>query len=186
MTRLTDHHPAAPRSRRDFLVALGGLGVLVGIAGVSARLNAQPGGPSRAKPTIGNEPQSKSSTVAPRAITVYKDPNCGCCKLWVAHMQKAGFVTTVNDTSDMATVKSAMGVPEALQSCHTARVGSYIIEGHVPADLIVKLLDEKPEGRGLAVPGMPSGSPGMEGGRAEHYAVMLFDKAGKSRVYASR
>ena len=101
-------------------------------------------------------------------------------------MQKAGFIATVNDTSDMATVKSAMGVPEALQSCHTARIGSYTIEGHVPADVIIKLLDEKPEGRGLAVPGMPSGSPGMEGGRVERYAVLLFDRMGKSRVYASR
>ena len=165
-----DSNPA--HSRREFL---GTIGALVA-TGAASRLWAQP-----ARTAAGPK-----SVAAPRAITIYKDPNCGCCKLWVAHMQKAGFIATVNDTTDMATVKSAMGVPEALQSCHTARIGSYTIEGHVPADVIIKLLDEKPEGRGLAVPGMPSGSPGMEGGRVERYAVLLFDKLGKSRVYASR
>ncbi len=186
MTRLTDPNHTDPRSRRDFLVALGGLVGLAGIAGASTGLTAQPGRPSRAQSAIGLQPSSTSLTAAPRAITIYKDPNCGCCKLWVAHMQKAGFVATVHDTADMATVKSSMGVPDALQSCHTARIASYTIEGHVPADVIVKLLEERPEGRGLAVPGMPMGSPGMEGGRAERYAVLLFDKTGKSRVYASR
>jgi hypothetical protein len=87
----------------------------------------------------------------------------------------------------MATVKASMGVPDALGSCHTARVGSYTIEGHVPADLIRKLLAEKPVARGLAVPGMPMGSPGMEqGGQKDRYDVLLFDKAGKTKVFASR
>ena len=165
-----DSKPA--HSRREFLATIGALVA----TGAASRLSAQP-----ARASAGAKP-----VVAPRAITIYKDPNCGCCKLWVAHMQKAGFIATVNDTTDMATVKGAMGVPDALQSCHTARIGSYTIEGHVPADVIIKLLDEKPEGRGLAVPGMPSGSPGMEGGRVERYAVLLFDRMGKSRVYASR
>lgn len=120
-------------------------------------------------------------------MTVYKDPNCGCCEQWVAHVKQAGFVVTVRDTSDMQTVKASMGVPEALGSCHTARVGNYTVEGHVPADLIKKLLAEKPVARGLAVPGMPIGSPGMEqGGRKDKYDVLLFDKAGKTKVYASR
>ena len=165
-----DSNPA--HSRREFLATIGALAA----GGTASRLWAQPAKTAAAP----------KSVAAARAITIYKDPNCGCCKLWVAHMQKAGFIATVNDTTDMATVKSAMGVPEVLQSCHTARIGSYTIEGHVPADVIIKLLDEKPEGRGLAVPGMPSGSPGMEGGRVEGYAVVLFDKMGKSRVYASR
>lgn len=122
-----------------------------------------------------------------RTMTVYKDPNCGCCAEWVTHVKKAGFAVTVRDTADMASVKASFGVPEALGSCHTARVGNYVVEGHVPADLIVRLLKEQPAGRGLAVPGMPMGSPGMEqGGRKDAYDVLLFDKAGKTKVYASR
>ena len=122
-----------------------------------------------------------------RAMTVYKDPNCGCCEQWVSHVRNAGFTVTVRDTADMESVKASLGVPAGLGSCHTARVGTYTIEGHVPADLIVKLLKDKPVARGLAVPGMPMGSPGMEqGGQKDAYDVLLFDKAGKSRVYASR
>lgn len=120
-------------------------------------------------------------------MTVYKDPNCGCCSEWIAHVRKAGFAVTVRDTADMASVKAAFGVPTALESCHTARVGSYAIEGHVPADLVIKLIKEKRVALGLAVPGMPVGSPGMEqGSRKDAYNVMLFDKAGKATVYASR
>lgn len=120
-------------------------------------------------------------------MTVYKDPNCGCCELWIEHVKEAGFSVTVRDTADLPIVKASMGVPDALGSCHTARVGTYTIEGHVPADLIKKLLAEKPVARGLAVPGMPIGSPGMEqGNRKDRYDVLLFDKAGKTRVYASR
>ena len=120
-------------------------------------------------------------------VTVYKDPTCGCCELWVDHLKAAGFAVTVRDTSDMASVKASFGVPEALGSCHTARAGSYTIEGHVPADLIRKLLAEKPVARGLAVPGMPIGSPGMEqGSRKDRYDVLLFDKTGRTTVYASR
>ncbi len=132
-------------------------------------------------------PVLAESLAAPVAMTVYKDPNCGCCEQWVAHVKQAGFAVTVRDTADMSTVKASMGVPDALGSCHTARVGTYTIEGHVPADLIKKLLAEKPVARGLAVPGMPMGSPGMEqGGRKDKYDVLLFDKAGKTKVYASR
>ncbi len=143
------------------------------------------GGVLFARPVLAES--ATESTAAPVPMTVYKDPNCGCCELWVAHVKQAGFAVTVRDTSDMATVKASMGVPDALGSCHTARVGSYTIEGHVPADLIRKLLAEKPVARGLAVPGMPMGSPGMEqGGQKDRYDVLLFDKAGKTKVYASR
>ena len=132
-------------------------------------------------------PLSMTAYAAPATLQVWKDPNCGCCEQWVAHVRQAGFAVTVRDTSDMSTVKAAMGVPEALGSCHTARVGSYTIEGHVPADVIKQLLAEKPVARGLAVPGMPMGSPGMEqGGRKDRYDVLLFDKAGRTRVFASR
>ncbi len=124
---------------------------------------------------------------APPEMTVYKDPNCGCCAQWVAHVRKAGFAVTVRDTADMDGVKASFGVPAALHSCHTARIGRYSIEGHVPADLIQRLLAEAPDARGLAVPGMPVGSPGMEmGARKDRYEVLLFDKAGRTTVFATR
>jgi hypothetical protein len=122
----------------------------------------------------------------PRALTVYKSPTCDCCKAWVAHVQRAGFTVTARDLADLSEVKAAFGIPRALESCHTAQIGGYLVEGHVPADLIEKMLREKPVGRGLAVPGMPVGSPGMEGGTPERYQVMLFDKSGSARVYATR
>jgi len=123
----------------------------------------------------------------PSVITVYKDPTCGCCVKWVEHMSKSGFVVTVKDVSNMDEIKQTMHVPAELQSCHTAIVDKYVIEGHVPADVVKKFLAEKPAALGLAVGGMPMGSPGMEGGgRVDHYNVMVFDRAGKSRVYAKR
>jgi hypothetical protein len=159
-------------SRRAFLLTLS-----ASAAGVALATTAQA---QRALAVVALPPD------IPKEITVYKDPDCGCCANWVKHMRAAGFVATVRDTRDMATVKASMGVPSALESCHTARIGAYTIEGHVPADVIVKLLQQKPVGAGLAVPGMPSGSPGMEGGRVDKYDVMLFDKAGKAQVFASR
>jgi hypothetical protein len=120
------------------------------------------------------------------AMVVYKDPSCGCCKLWVEHVKAAGFTVSVRDSSDVASVKKRQGVPARLYSCHTAIVGGYVIEGHVPADLVQKLLKEKPKVAGLAVPGMPSGSPGMEQGPKEPYEVLAFDAAGKTTVYAKR
>ncbi|MEO7999146.1 MAG: DUF411 domain-containing protein [Gemmatimonadaceae bacterium] len=120
------------------------------------------------------------------AVTVYKDPSCGCCKEWVKHMQKAGFTVTATDTADMNAIKAKYGVPSALQSCHTAVVGDYVVEGHAPADVVQKMLLEKPNARGIAVPGMPQGSPGMEGPTKDKYNVMLFDRLGKATVYASR
>jgi len=107
-------------------------------------------------------------------ITVHKDPTCGCCSGWVQHLHDAGFVTKVLDTSDIDAVKKRLGVPDDLAACHTAEVAGYIIEGHVPAAALKRFLAEKPEATGLAVPGMPIGAPGMEGGRPEKYDVVLF------------
>ena len=118
-------------------------------------------------------------------ITVYKDPNCGCCKNWIEHLRKHGFTVDAKDTPDMNTIKATLGVPGALTSCHTAVVEGYLIEGHVPASDIDRLLASKPKVKGLAVPGMPMGSPGMEGGAKQHYQVLTFDKAGKTKVFAS-
>src|SRR5688500_5502973 len=118
-------------------------------------------------------------------ITVYKDPNCGCCKSWIEHLVKHGYRVEAKDTSEMTEIKRTLGVPEALSSCHTAVVSGYLIEGHVPARDIARLLKKKPKVAGLAVPGMPMGSPGMEGPRTQHYQVLSFDKAGKKKVFAS-
>ncbi len=107
-------------------------------------------------------------------ITVHKDPTCGCCSGWVRHLQNAGFVTKVLDTKDIDAVKKQLGVPDDLAACHTAEVAGYIVEGHVPAAALKRFLAERPKARGLAVPGMPMGSPGMEGGKPEKYDVVLF------------
>lgn len=112
-------------------------------------------------------------------ITVHKDPNCGCCSGWVRHLQKNGFATKVIETSELDAVKKRLGVPDDLASCHTAEVANYIIEGHVPADALRRLLAEKPAARGLAVPGMPVGSPGMQGGAPEPYEVVIFGPHGR-------
>ena len=123
--------------------------------------------------------------VAKPTITVYKDPNCGCCRNWIAHLIKNGYRVDAKDTPDMDQIKTTLGVPTALHSCHTAIVAGYLIEGHVPAADIDRLLATKPKVKGLAVPGMPMGSPGMEGGAKQHYQVMAFDRTGKARVFAS-
>lgn len=118
-----------------------------------------------------------------QAVTVYKDPNCGCCSAWVDHLKANGFAVTVHNVRDVAPHKRKLNVPEPLESCHTAIVDGYAIEGHVPASDIKRLLRERPRAAGLAVPGMPQGSPGMETGKVEPYEVLLFDKAGKVTVY---
>jgi hypothetical protein len=123
----------------------------------------------------------------PIAITVYKTPTCGCCKEWVAHLTKNGFKPTVHDLDDLTKIKSSMGVPRPLESCHTAVVQRYTIEGHVPADLIKQLIAQRPRNiAGLAVSGMVQGSPGMETGRKDPYDVIAFAPDGKTSVYARR
>lgn len=119
-------------------------------------------------------------------MVVYKDPGCGCCEQWVAIMQREGFVVSARNTGDMEPIKRRYHVTPELASCHTALVEGYVIEGHVPADLVQKLLREKPKLVGLAVPGMVTGSPGMEGPNPQHYQVLSFDAAGKTAVYARR
>jgi hypothetical protein len=117
-------------------------------------------------------------------MRVSKDPNCGCCSGWVDHVQAAGFQTTVIEISDLSPLKSRLKIPGHLASCHTAEIGAYVIEGHVPAPAIRRLLLERPSAIGLAVPGMPIGSPGMEvnGTPDEPYEVVLFGPTG-DRIY---
>jgi hypothetical protein len=118
-------------------------------------------------------------------ITVYKDPSCGCCKNWIAHLIKHGYRVDAKDSPNMSEIKRTLGVPTGLTACHTAMVNGYLIEGHVPAADIDRLLAQKPKIAGLAVPGMPAGSPGMEGAGAQRYQVLTFDKSGKTTVFAS-
>ena len=118
-------------------------------------------------------------------ITVYKDAACGCCKSWIEHLIKHGYRVDAKDTPEMTEIKRSLGVPVGLSACHTAVVNGYLIEGHVPAADIARLLKEKPKVAGLAVPGMPMGSPGMEGPRTQRYQVLSFDKAGKTKIFAS-
>ncbi len=119
-------------------------------------------------------------------VVVFKSPTCGCCNGWVNHLKENGFSVEVHNQRDMSTVKADLGVPSHLQSCHTAKVGGYVVEGHVPADVIARLLKERPQVKGLAVPGMPMGSPGMEGPRKDVYDVITFQKNGKTTVYSSQ
>ena len=120
------------------------------------------------------------------AVEVWKDPQCGCCKDWVAHLQANGFSVKVNDTGNEA-MRAQLGLNPKYGSCHTARVGGYAIEGHVPARDIQRLLKERPDALGLAVPGMPVGAPGMDGpeygGRKDSFNVLLLSRDGGSRIY---
>ncbi len=118
-------------------------------------------------------------------VTAYRSPTCGCCELWVEHMRAAGFAVDVKTVSDMGTVKKEAGVPVGGGSCHTAHVGPYFVEGHVPASDIKRLLAEQPDAKGLTVPGMVAGSPGMEqGGVSQPYDVLLVGKDGTTTVFA--
>ena len=123
---------------------------------------------------------------APTTITVYKDPSCGCCTKWVDHLRASGLRPTVHDRSDMDVLKDSLGVPAALRSCHTAVAGKYVVEGHVPAADLKRLLSRAPKGVvGIAVPDMPAGSPGMEmPGRRDRYDVIAFSANGKTSVFA--
>lgn len=129
-----------------------------------------------------NKPESAQGP----EITVYKSATCGCCKKWVAHLKNAGFKVNAVNRTDLNSIKAANGIRPEYASCHTAIVDGYVIEGHVPADLIARLLKEKPPIKGLTVPGMPMGSPGMEGLRKDPYQVLAFDDQGHLSIYALR
>ena len=131
-----------------------------------------------------------AATLAPGTpVTVFKDANCGCCRAWVQHMRDNGFqVTAIDEPARVLdSIKTAHGITEATASCHTAEVGKYVIEGHVPADLVQKLVSEHPSDIvGLTVPGMATGTPGMEGGAPEHYTVLAMMRDGSTKPYAQR
>ncbi len=130
---------------------------------------------------------SSMATVADQnlpTVLVYKSPTCGCCNGWIEHLRAAGFTVDARNTTDIMPVKRDSGVPVQMSSCHTAIIDGYVVEGHVPADQVKRLLAERPDLAGIAVPGMPTGSPGMEGPNAKPYEVLSFTHSGEAAVYA--
>lgn len=164
---------------RSGFAAIITLGVTTWLYGVAT--SAQQG--------LQGSPGSKvqGSQAAP-AMTVYKSATCGCCSKWIDHMREAGFVVKSMDVDDISAVKATYGVPVEAGSCHTALVSGYVVEGHVPASTVKRLLREKPKITGIAAPGMPVGSPGMEvpSGEVERYNVMSFQKNGAMTVFEKR
>lgn len=151
-------------NRRGLIAKLLAVGMMVAIALL---------GPSTAQAQAATE------------LTVYRSPSCNCCGHWVDHMQAAGFAVEDVVTDDMDAIKDQYGVPEALASCHTALVEGYVIEGHVPASDVQRLLSEQPDVLGIAAPGMPMGSPGMEtGDRVDPYTVVSFTANGDTATFA--
>ena len=132
--------------------------------------------------SLGIVPRAFAQRALP-TVTVYKNEGCGCCGDWEKHMRTAGFRVESHSLADVTPMKRKLGVPDALRSCHTATVEGYVLEGHVPADDVKRMLRERTRTRGLAVPGMPIGSPGMEQGPPQPYATIAFDESG-SRVFA--
>jgi len=136
-------------------------------------------------------PQSVAQEQGARAqslpvVEVTKRPNCGCCTAWADHLRAKGFEVKITESEELWNVKRRAGIPQDLDACHTAKVGGYVVEGHVPADDIKRLLSERPDVKGLSVPGMPVGSPGMEvGDRTEPYDVLSFDADGNTKVFQS-
>lgn len=164
----------------------------------SAEAEAVPATQAPAKPVASvstpAEAPSPASTLArmqPNAVlplaVVHKTPTCGCCGAWVDHLRDAGFAVEVREAEDLTPVKARLGVPYGKGSCHTAEIGGYLVEGHVPADDIKRLLRERPQARGLVLPGMPMGSPGMEmpDGSVQPYTVELVTPDGDTVAYAS-
>jgi hypothetical protein len=146
-------------------------------------------GEAAQRQTLGQAPQAEGGQAAAPAdgplVVVYKTPTCGCCRKWVDHMQANGFRVEVHDVPNTAPKRAEWGVPESLGSCHTAKVEGYALEGHVSADDVKRLLAEKPQVAGIAAPGMPMGSPGMEGPVKDRYDVVAFTKDGQTSVFAS-
>ncbi|MEA5463596.1 DUF411 domain-containing protein [Leptothoe sp. PORK10 BA2] len=135
--------------------------------------------------TLAQGPAPISQVALASEINVFRSPTCGCCGLWIEHMRDAGFQVNDQITEDMAAVKEQYGVPENLTSCHTTVVNGYVVEGHIPAEDVARLLTEKPDIAGIAVPGMPMGSPGMESGDyVEPYTVFAFGKSGETTTFS--
>jgi hypothetical protein len=148
---------------------------------------ARPSAPEAPAAAVGTARAPGAATAASALLAVvYKTPTCGCCAKWVDHLKANGFAVEVHDVEAVEPTKAELGIPAALASCHTAKIGGYVFEGHVPAEVIQRVLREKPQITGVAVPGMPMGSPGMEGPSRDRYDVVAFDGNGQTSVYESR
>lgn len=168
--------PYSRRSVMGFMIA--------GVATALTACDASPGSSGAEKKKTGSRPAGAGS----KAIHVYRDPECGCCEAWAEIARKAGYEVTVESRADMPAIKALHGVPDELRSCHTAVAGGYAIEGHVPLKSVARLLAERPDDiRGIAVPGMPRGSPGMEmpDDSIDAYTVMAFGAAGDVRAFGA-
>lgn len=168
-------------SRRQFAAGLAGVFAL-SVAGCGRSVESEP----TKRSTVTPVPQPSPKTMA---MTVYRDPGCGCCEQWGQRAQEAGFTVSMINSDDMPAIKRQLGVPAQLASCHTAVVGDYVVEGHVPLGDVKRMLRTRPPAlAGLAVPGMPSGSPGMEmpDGSSEPFKVMAFDDAGQISVFTEQ
>ena len=158
-------------------------GALVAASCSSPRSSTVPDTPQAA--TAASQATAASVTDS-TTLVVYKESTCPCCNAWVDYMRTNGFRVVTYNVSDLPAVKAKHGIGDAHQSCHTTEVGGYFVEGHVPAELVRRLLSERPRIAGLAVPGMPIGSPGMEVGPPEPYDILAVDSAGRTTVFASR
>ena len=168
-----------------------GITILLAASAALAAYGQQslPPPPGTSAPTISEAAPAAADVPVGDALplmVVHKSPTCGCCELWVEHMREAGFPVQVRDTHNVHPVKQRLGVPYGKGSCHTAEVGGYVIEGHVPADDIKHLLAQRPAARGLVLPGMPMGSPGMEmpDGQTQPYTVELVTSDGATEAFA--
>ncbi len=141
-------------------------------------------GEANAASDTGSEALAAATGQALPTVLVYKTPTCGCCNGWIEHLQAAGFTVDARNVSDLMSVKRDAGVPVQMSSCHTAIIDGYVVEGHVPAEQVMRLLAERPEIAGIAAPGMPIGSPGMEGRNAKPYQILSFTHEGEAAVYA--
>ena len=166
-----------------------GVGIaLVAALGVAIAVFAWRSGQEPARSTAAANPAGAvpDGAVLP-VVDVYKEPTCGCCAKWVDHLKAHGFTVRIRDSGDLAAFRANQRVPSQMRSCHSALVGGYVVEGHVPAPDVRRLLEERPAIAGLSVPGMPTGSPGMEdpNGKVEPYDVLAFDRSGNTSVFAT-
>ena len=172
-----------------FLIGTATLGMALIASGCHAA--PAPESPRTAAPAAPTaDPEGATAAIADSAlphVVVHKTPTCGCCGSWIEHLRDAGFSVEAQDHDDLGPAKERLGVPYGKGSCHTAEVGGYLVEGHVPAEDIKRLLAEKPDARGLVLPGMPVGSPGMESpdGFVQPYTVELVERDGSTRPWAS-
>ncbi|MDA1080751.1 MAG: DUF411 domain-containing protein [Gemmatimonadetes bacterium] len=177
MSKSQKHFAAPPRRGNGRGIVIGAaLFALALLAGVTVWQGTQQ---SRTHATLAE------AGLGDVAMTVYKSPTCECCGKWIAIMRKEGFTIDVVDRVDMSPIKSRLGVPNSAVSCHTATIGDYVVEGHVPAADILRVLTDRPPVVGIAVPGMPTGSPGMDG-PSVRYTVVSFDRNGELKTFAER